>query len=240
MSVALLNQYIIEGRLIRHGWTGNDEHGRHTACLLAALSPEVASSKQASACPANIMPDWLAWLTPKMDDRGSAAAWPKMVKRYAELASKWHVLDGAAWKRCMFRSLAAIVEEEALYAKDGTPQAVRQNVVALCDRAAFGEVVSVSAEQRTAISGAALVAAEAAAGERAEAAVVWDAVRCAEVMAGAAATTEAWMAADDAGRTSEAQVEAVAGAAASAAVDRMTDKILSVIAAEIEATGSAL
>ena len=35
-----LEQHIDDGTLIRNGWTGTDDQGRETACLLAALAPQ--------------------------------------------------------------------------------------------------------------------------------------------------------------------------------------------------------
>ena len=39
-----LQDFLDSGRLIRKAWTGTDAQGRETACLLAALSPEVAAT----------------------------------------------------------------------------------------------------------------------------------------------------------------------------------------------------
>jgi hypothetical protein len=80
--------YLNSGRLIRGAWTGTDSQGRRTACLLAALSPEAGRSKDPGACPASVMPAWLAHLTPWIDDAGSKEAWPGTVRRYAELAGR--------------------------------------------------------------------------------------------------------------------------------------------------------
>lgn len=93
--VGNLDHHIAEGTLIRKDWGD----GFRTACLLAALSPEVATSTEASSCPASVMPKWLAQLTPAIDDYGSLKAWPGMVRRYAALARRWHVLDPLAWER---------------------------------------------------------------------------------------------------------------------------------------------
>ena len=71
-----LQQYIDEGRLIRNAWTGTDAEGRHTACLLAAIAPVCGEEESASVCPAEVMPEWLAHLTPWMDDNGTSGAWP--------------------------------------------------------------------------------------------------------------------------------------------------------------------
>jgi hypothetical protein len=97
--VERLHTLINENRVIRNDWVGTDEQGRETACLLAALSPEVVEHRNASACPADVMPAWLAYLTPWMDDNVSEAEWPRIVRRYAACAARWSSLDEAAWRR---------------------------------------------------------------------------------------------------------------------------------------------
>src|SRR5678810_579442 len=72
-----LDRLINEGNLLRNTWT----QGQERACLLAALSPEVATTEDPIDCPAAVMPAWLANLTPSLDDNGSAEAWPAMVRR---------------------------------------------------------------------------------------------------------------------------------------------------------------
>lgn len=114
-----LNTYIAEGRLIRKAWTGTDAQGRETACLLAAMSPDVAAKHEARACPADIMPQWFAELTPWIDDAGSVEAWPGMVRRYAALAARWHVLTPEDWRRLDYRvRLICLDEADRHYARE--------------------------------------------------------------------------------------------------------------------------
>lgn len=96
--VARLRQYINEDRIILGAWTSEKE-GRHYACLLAALVPECGEAMSPNACPAEVMPAWLAHLTPDLNDYVSAGAWASTVERYATCASGWHRLDEAAWER---------------------------------------------------------------------------------------------------------------------------------------------
>ena len=105
-----LNTLIAEYRLLRGKWTDKDEHGRQRACLLAALSPEVAASKSASKCPSDVMPTWLAVLTPAIDDNGSLSEWSSVVARYANLASRWKILSEDNWKRAEMRIRIKIVQ----------------------------------------------------------------------------------------------------------------------------------
>lgn len=91
-----LLQFVDEGRVIRHEWHSCDRQGRETACLLGALGPDI---DEPAKCPADVMPEWMAHLTIAIDDAGSSDAWRDVVKRYARLAARWHVLDAADWRR---------------------------------------------------------------------------------------------------------------------------------------------
>jgi hypothetical protein len=106
-----LNTMVDEDRIIRNRWKGTDKDGRETACLLAALAPEVVEYEDTGTCPAWVMPRWFAHLTPHMDDHGSVEAWPRMVRRYAACASKWVAHDSAAWKRVEIAARRASVVE---------------------------------------------------------------------------------------------------------------------------------
>ena len=99
VDTSMLLQHIEEGTLIRHKWTGYDTQGRKTACLLAALVTQTGYDQSTDACPTEVMPSWLAQITPWMDDDGTAEAWPAMVRRYADLASRWHVLTPETWQK---------------------------------------------------------------------------------------------------------------------------------------------
>ena len=111
-----LDAMIAEGRVLRGAWVRRDNDGRERACLLAALSPECGAERTPGACPADVMPRWLAEMVPSIDDSGSADAWPEMVRRFASLARRWHVLDDAAWQRLDYTArLIAIGEAEQHY-----------------------------------------------------------------------------------------------------------------------------
>jgi hypothetical protein len=105
--VARLNKMVAGNRILRGAWT--DGHER--ACLLAALSPEAGCHESASACPSWVMPEWLAYMTPWIDDECSHDNWDKIVGKYANLAGRWHVLDDAAWDRCHLATRRAILAE---------------------------------------------------------------------------------------------------------------------------------
>jgi hypothetical protein len=99
-----LNDMVNENRIIRGKWQSTDAQGRETACLLGALGSDITDTKD---CPASYMPSWLAELTPAIDDNTSNKNWPSIIKRYANLANRWHVLDEAAWERVKWKTIDA-------------------------------------------------------------------------------------------------------------------------------------
>jgi hypothetical protein len=227
---------IAEGRLIRRAWTA----GHDRACLLAALSPEAGYAESAAACPAELMPPWLAELTPWLDDAPSEHAWPGVVRRYASLARRWHVLDGRAWDRARIGALLAIVEEARAHAgDDAIPLAAIDGVLGWLrrgapesDREAVANASWAAAAARTAAWAAAASAAYAAAhpatGPARSAARAEEAARSASAAAGraeaaaavavaaayAAAREPAWSAARSAARAAAVQAGRAAAAAA--------------------------
>jgi len=215
-SIDRLETYQREGRLIRNAWIGTDEQGRETACLLAALVPGCGVAGTAGVCPADVLPPWLAHLTPWIDDAGTAEAWPGVVARYVAILRSWN-LDDAQSARCDYLCRALIVREARSHTTDARTVAACDTVIALCDRAATGDAPTVQEWDAAARAGA--WAATAGAGFAAKAA------RAATVEAAWAAWDGAWCAAT-AGATSEL-------AAAWAAADRMIDGILTVLETEI-------
>jgi hypothetical protein len=174
-----LDRMIRENRVSRGEWT----EGHDRACLLAALSPEAGAAQSAAACPAELMPPWLAYLTPWLDDAPSADAWPGVVRRYASLARRWHVLDGRAWDRARIGALIAIVSEArthtgddavALAAIDGVLGWLRRGAPE-SDRDAAWAARAVAADAAYAARAAARAAASASASARAARAAEWEA-----------------------------------------------------------------
>jgi len=81
-----LDRFIEEDRIVRHTWGD----GQELACLLLAIAPEVSyeddngqTYSSPMRCPADVLPKWMAKLTPYIDDCGSDTAWPKTIRRYA-------------------------------------------------------------------------------------------------------------------------------------------------------------
>jgi hypothetical protein len=169
-----LDMYIAEDRLIRGAWMGA-ANGRETACLLTALSPEVGERLTASACPSELMPAWMAYVTVWLNDSGSHEAWPGMVRRYATLARRWHVLTPEAWQRLDYAVRGLCVREAIRHTTDTVELAVCSSVVSLCDRAAAAAAAgaAVWATEEAAVWAAKVAAAaRAAAGAAGRAAAV--------------------------------------------------------------------
>jgi hypothetical protein len=104
-------EYLREGRLLRGGWTGLDNQGRETACLLAAIVPECGRRKSAAVCPSSLMPPWMASLTVFIDDKGTDEAWPRTVVRYVSLLRRSRALSESAWTRLDYRCRRVAVLE---------------------------------------------------------------------------------------------------------------------------------
>jgi hypothetical protein len=101
-----LDTFIAEDRLIRKAWGD----GQECACLLLALAPEIGTSGAVYRCPASVLPPWLAHLTPSLDDAGSTAAWPTMVRRYSRVVRRGaETLDDAGWRRVLARTMLAVL-----------------------------------------------------------------------------------------------------------------------------------
>jgi hypothetical protein len=193
------------------------KRGQWRACLLSQLAPECEAAEDWRPCPADVMPAWLAALTPWMDDRGTIEAWPGMVRRYAAVARRWHVLSDETWARLMFRACAISVREAMSHTTDAGALAACKSVAGLCDHAAYGDTPTAKewsaawAARAAWAAGAAKAAAAAAAGAGA-----------------AAAAARAARAAEEAAKAARAAEEA-ATAARAAGADRITAAILDAI-----------
>ena len=198
-----LNEMMSEGRIIRNDWVSSDAQGREVACLLTALSPEAGEDENPDACPAEVMPAWLAHITPWLDDSGSYTEWPRVIRRYAACAARWSVLDDAAWRRVEIVARRVAVVEAMRHTSDAMALDACRRVLAWLD-ADMPEEVCVTIEKE--IVGVAYLAVSAASRV-------------------AGATTAAWSAA-------WAAVEMGAVCAKREAADRITDEILSALETE--------
>ncbi len=63
------------------------------------------------ACPATLIPPWLAYLTPGIDDSGTEEKWAAMVRRYAKVVrAAADRLDESGWRRVLARTMLAVIE----------------------------------------------------------------------------------------------------------------------------------
>lgn len=108
-----LDQLIEENRVIRWQWNvpaDDTADGRERLCLLAAISPEVVTAQTHAACPAALLPGWLAELTPSIDDHTSGDKWPQIIREFSRAVRAGAArLDAAGWERVKLRLLLAIV-----------------------------------------------------------------------------------------------------------------------------------
>ena len=108
------------GRITRYQWTGRDDNGRVTACILAAIFPQAGKAKSASVCPSDQMWPWLAHLTPWINDFGSEGLWQQVVQRYANILHNLHRLDAADGKRLELVCKRIFVSEARSHARPGS------------------------------------------------------------------------------------------------------------------------
>jgi hypothetical protein len=237
-----------EGRLLRRAWTRTDADGRERACWLAALSPEAGAVERPAACPAEVMPPWLAELTPSLDDGVSAGdRWDEFAERLGRCAAGWHVLDDSAWARAEVEvklEALAVAREAVTVDEWGIIPAIDEVSRLLRDGGSPEEWAAARAavEGAWAAAGAAAWAAARAVAKAAEAA---ETARAAARAAGDAARTDAWAARAAAGAAAWAADAAraaacAAGAARAAAWDRIAAALFDAIEHEINAARAAL
>lgn len=228
--LAALDSYIAGGRHVRAV--------RHTAasgCLLTTLSPEVDEAERVSACPAEVMPAWLAYFTAWFEYAGLKAARPEMVRRYAGLAHRWHILDAGAWHRLDLMTRKIALNEARRHVPAMCPAVMAiDRTRALLDRKIAGD--SSAANEWEHAWACASYTTWAAAEKVAEAAVwkeAW-AVSTAARAASTAASARVVMATGAAGAAeASAATRVAAKVAAAEAADRITRAVLDAIEAEI-------
>ena len=196
-----LDAYIAEGRILRRKWRDTDPDGRERACLLLALAPEVGDGN-IGACPADLLPPWLAHFTPDIDDYVSDDAWPDIIREYARVVRRGvTTLDAAGWRRVQARFMLAVLDEVRRHDTAGAVEPV----AALWRRVLAGEepdktewraaqaAAAAAAEAAEAAWAAARAAAQAAAAQAAAArAAAAAAAEAAEAAWAAAAEAETW------------------------------------------------
>jgi len=138
-----LDDKIAGGNVCRGVWTD----GEHV-CLLLALAPECGETESADACPADLVPQWLAELTPWIDDAGTLEHWPDVITRYASVVRRAaSQFDAPAWRRCDYRARraallearSAVADFDRVIADVDRVIADVDRVIALCDRVIAGD-----------------------------------------------------------------------------------------------------
>lgn len=254
LNLTRFDQFYTEGRITRRKWTGTDAQGRETACLLAAIFPEVAKEQSPRACPAGTMWPWLAELTPWIDDAGSDENWPEVVRRFAAILHKLHLLDEAAGERLEAKAkIAALDEASRHYDALKFPDVATAIVTVRALLLRQSENDKPSLEEGMAAAQAAQAAAKAAWAAKAASACAWaakTAVESARAVAGPEATgveaTRQAMAVAEAAKTAVESAQAAAWATragaeaaseAKLAADRIINAILCAFESEITAAG---
>jgi hypothetical protein len=161
------------------------EKGGSLKNLLGAADPTIDSAEK---CPADFMPQWMAYLSVAMNDDGSPENREAFLTRYGALVVRWHVLSDAQWRRCLLMSLRASLDIALPHDKRN----VVARVSALIDRELAGKTVG--AEERTRAAWVAEMTAAWAARKDA-----WAAWAAAEAAVGAAeavwgARSDVWVA----------------------------------------------
>lgn len=213
-AAARIERYLERNAILRGKWFGGGrgDDGYERACLLVAAVPEVGRGDY-SACPASLLPEWMARLTPWLDDNGSDDRHTEIVRRYAGLLRRSNVLTPPAWERLDYRVRRVALAEARKHAEGPSVLDVVDRVLGLLDRAIAGGAPS---KEEWANAREAAAAAKRAATARAAAALAASATRAAAALAALAAEASA------------------SASAAAAACDRMIADMLDAWEDEIE------
>mgnify|MGYP000922471772 CR=1 FL=1 len=193
--------YVADGRLMQRGWHRNDD-GRELACMLGSFGQDINSP---GACPADLMPPWMAHLIPRLFDGLSPTETLPFARRFGPALRGMVGATDAQWRRVMLKFLRAALGIALPHDRHG----VVRPVIDLIDRELRGDVPSeaewltAAREARRAWTAAVLTASA----READAAAVATADAEAKVAASAARVAE-WVAARDA----EARVVALVAA----------------------------
>jgi hypothetical protein len=204
--------YLRDGRLVQNTWTREDQ-GPHVACLLGAAG----NYQSTQDCPATLMPRWLAECTvtlydglPQEDANGD------LVRRYADMMRRWHVLTPDRWdnvhRAFLVRCIDQAVESVPAFAKT---QSYWPAVSAACEQSK----TAITSKREGAAKSAALSAESAASAALSAESAAWSAAESAKSAASAAksAASAAWRAARSAASAARSAAWSAALSAASAA-----------------------
>jgi hypothetical protein len=173
-----LDLAIAEDRVTWGAWDRGEKDGRRVACLLAHLAPECIEYQHASACPADVLPGWFAYLTPWMDDEVSDEYRPVFWREYARVVRRSAVLTADDWRRLDYAAREIATAE-------AKAQRVATTVAALEAAAAAAEGVQVVAARE-----AAKVATNAASWAVSQPGEIWAEMRTPDAWAAAHAAAD--------------------------------------------------
>mgnify|MGYP003394567753 CR=1 FL=1 len=103
-------KFATENRLIQRAWQKKEgaEEGKRMACLLGSIDPSVDNS---AMCNGELMPLWLAILTPTLFDGIAADKVTEIGLRYGKLVGQWEVLSAANWDNVLYKFLIRVVDD---------------------------------------------------------------------------------------------------------------------------------
>jgi len=139
-AVRRLDAAIAAGDVIRGEWT-RTEDGRERACLLAALAPVCGVERTSSACPAEVLPPWLAECVPWIDDAGTEGVWPEMIQTFADLLRDSAGAPAELWPRLNLHWRRVAIAETMAHTANLTVLGVCAEVAALLDAELAGEQI---------------------------------------------------------------------------------------------------
>lgn len=109
--IASLRSAVEDDRVIHSAWT-REEEGRHLVCLLAAYSPEAGEAETATACPADVIPAWLAHLLVRIDDNTPSTPEYRqpMLRRWPGALAPADQWSPETWGRILRRHLIRCID----------------------------------------------------------------------------------------------------------------------------------
>jgi len=140
-AVRRLDRAIAADTMIRGEWT-RTEKGRKRACLLAALVPACGVERTAAACPASVLPPWFAECVPWIDESGTVAAWPEMVRTFADLLRDSVGATRELWVRLNLHWRRAAIAEAMAHTENLSVLGICAEVAAMLDAELAGESIN--------------------------------------------------------------------------------------------------
>ena len=101
-------RFVAECRLVQKTWHTKDAEGRELACALGAMHPSVTKPQD---CNGDLMPLWLAELTPTLFDGIPATEVSNIGTRYGTLVGQWHVLSPESWNTILTKFLIRTIDD---------------------------------------------------------------------------------------------------------------------------------